>query len=411
MVSGPQAGASPEPYLSLFHEYVLRALDSVNRNWQGEATLSSEERERAWHVLGYGLKLPVAWPSARTLLIRLALPMERDGFRHEWLPLLTAGVESSRREQDAAAEALLSLYVGRIHRLRGELEQAQAWFQASIDRYLTVNDTQGFATALNQLAYVAYLQGRFGDAKKRAEEALSLLEAAAAERAVSFFVLGRVAQEDRELASAEEFQRTALQIWREAGNIQRTAWSLFNLGDTLRVAGRYDEAAGYIYEAIVLLGELHDPVNQAVARMNLGIVASLQGKSDEAMALYHLAENIFRQVYDTLHLAMVYNNMAYEARVLAQWQLAEQHSQASIRLWETLGANHSLVSPLIELGLTYLAQERYEEAIAAFERGLSELPAAAPGGALDGASDEMRQMLEKHLAQAKEEAKEKGRLS
>ena len=390
--------SSGESYLSLFHQFVLRAVETVHAYLHDDSALPADEREQAWHVLGYGLKLPAAWPTARTLLLSLAPQMEREGFRHEWLPLLESGVESSQREDDRATEAQLSLFIGRIYRLRGALEEAQKWFQVSLERYELLDDRRGKATALNQLAYVANLQGRLADAQSAIELALSLLSPADPERAMSFFVLGRVVQQQGDLASAEKHQRASMQIWRDVGNLQRSAWSLQNLGDTLRVARRYDEAALYIKEAIVLLGQLNDPGNQAIARMNLGIVASIQGKSDEAMALHQLAATVFRQLNDTLHLAMVYNNMACEARLMKQWPLAEQHSLSSIRLWESLEATQSLASPLIELGLAYLGQARYAEAATAFERGLIVLPPTAT----DADAVELRTMLNNHLAEARE---------
>jgi tetratricopeptide (TPR) repeat protein len=390
-------------YASLFERYVLRSVEAVyERICTAQGELTAEEREQAWHVLDYGLKTADAWPAARALLLALAPQMERAGFRHEWLPYLEAGVACSRTERDGAAEAQLSLHIGRLHRLRGELDEARRWFQAGAAHYRALGDKRGLAIVLNQLAYVARLQSRYEEAQTDVERALTLLEEGDSERATSYFVLGHVKQDQRAWTEAELHHRAAYVIWQATGNPQRAAWSLLSLGNTLRSVERYAEAATVLDEAIILLDQEHDPVNQAYARMNLGIVYSLQGKSDEALALYALAEPVFRQVQDTLHLAMVNNNIAIEARAMGRWQAAEQASLLGVRYWETLGDAKSLANTLDELGLAYLGQERWQEASSTFERALA-LLSRVPSGP---AHDRLHELLTAHLA----ETRQRGRL-
>jgi tetratricopeptide (TPR) repeat protein len=293
--------------------------------------------------------------------------MEQAGFRHEWLPYLERGVACSRLAQDASTEAQLSLYIGRLRRLRGEYAEAHTWFEASANLSQQLGDSRGRALALNQLGYVARLQSRFAEAQAYVDEALSLLDEQDTERATSLWVLGTMAQAQMQWAEAEQHHRGALQIWQEAGDHQRAAWSLQNLGDTYRGAGRYEEAAKYIQQAIVLLGQLHDPVNQAIARMNLGIVHLYRNEAEQALALSTLAEAI-----------LVYNNIAIAERELGHWQAAEQAGKKAIRLWEALGNLTYLANSLDEVGLVYLAQARHVEAVATFEQALallSQVPA------------------------------------
>lgn len=394
--------SASEEYLTIFHRYITRSIEALHNRIAPDLeklqALSAESREQAWHLLDYGLKLSHGWEVVGKLLLALAPHMERAGFRHDWLPYLERGVICSRHAEDAASEAQLSLYIGRLHRLRGEWAAAREWLATSAALCQQRNDPRGRALALNQLAYVARLQSDYDEAKEYVQEALALLSSDDTERATSYWVLGSVAQHQMKWAEAEEHQRAALQIWQDVGDQQRVAWILQNLGEAFRGAGRYDEAADHMRQAIALLGELHDPVNQAIARMSLGVVHLYQDKAEPALALFTLAEPVFRQVGDHLHLAMVYTNIAIAERELGQWQAAEQAGKKAIQLWEMLGDLRYLANALDELGASYLAQARHAEAIAAFEKGLAVLAQVPP----DPFHDMVQNSLHTHLQEAKQ---------
>jgi tetratricopeptide (TPR) repeat protein len=393
--------AKSDEYITLFHRYISRSIEALYTRLGPELqALSNETREQAWHLLDYGLKLTYGWEVVRKLLLALAPRMERDGFRHEWLPYLEGGVAFSQRVQDVSAEAELSLYIGRLYRLRAEYTKANSWFMASAELYQQLGDNEGRAKALNQLAYVARLQNQFALAKNYVDEALSLLDEQEVERANSHWVLASLAHAQFEWTEAEKHHRTALQIWQEAGDQQRAAWNLQNLGNTLRAAGRYAEAAEYIQQAIVLLGQLHDPVNQAIARMNRGVVHIYDKDPAQALALFHLAEPIFRQVGDQLHLAMVYTNMLIVQRDLGQLAASEDCGKKAIYYSGMLNDLKILANAKDELGLTYLAQGRKPEAIASFEAGIETI-AQVP-------HDPFQKMVQSSLLTHLEEAKGSG---
>ncbi len=363
-----------DDYIAIFHRYLTRSIEALSARLGPDLQqLSTETREQAWHLLDYGLKLTHGWEVVRQLLLALAPRMERDGFRHEWLPYLQGGVAFSQKVHDVSGEAQLSLHIGRLYRLRGEYKNANTWLVASAALYQQVGDKGGRAKALNQLAYVARLQSQFPAVQEYIQEAFALLDEDDSERATSHWVLGSAAYAQLDRDKAADHHRIALQIWQNAGDQQRAAWSLQNLGDTLRSAGRHDEAADFIQQSIVLLGQLHDPVNQAIARMNLGVAHLYRDEAAPALALFSLAEAVFRQVGDQLHLAMVYTNLLIAQRDLGQLQAAEESGKRAIRLWNVLADLKMLANAEDELGLTYLAEARHADAIAAFERGLAHI--------------------------------------
>jgi tetratricopeptide (TPR) repeat protein len=217
------------------------------------------------------------------------------------------------------------------------------------------------------------------------------------ERANSHWVLGSLAHAQFEWAESEKHHRRALQIWQDAGDQRRAAWNLQNLGNTLRAAGKYGEAVNYIQQAIVILGQLHDLVNQAIARMNLGVVYIYDKELAQALALFQLAEPVFRQVSDQLHLAMVYTNMTIVQRDLGHLAASEGSGKKAIRFSEVINDLKMLANAMDELGLTYQAQGRMAEAIAVFEEGLASIAKVPP----DPFQKMVQNSLQSHLQEAK----------
>lgn len=382
---------APGRYGDLFARHVQRSVTALHaRLCLGEGTLAPEVREQAWHVLRYALHFPAAWPATRDLLLTLAPPLEHTGPRHDWISLLEQGVAAARQAHDCAAESRLGLHLGRLYRLVGDFAQARTALEHSAALCAALHDHRGHALALNQSAYVARLQSRYAAAQAAVETALGLLAPHDLERATSFWVLGTVAQDQRQWDQAIAHHRTALRIWQQAGDTQRIAWGLQNLGDTLRCAGRYAEAADMIRQAITRLGQVPDPANQAIARMNLGIVYVLQEKLADAVALFALAESVFRRLEDPLHLAMVHNNLAYTYRVQRQWRAAVQAGEQGVRLWERLGDAKSLANTLGELGLAYAGSGDLAQAQAAFDRAFEVLAQVPPGPIHDALHAELR---------------------
>lgn len=400
MLATEHYGSAPsDEYITLFHRYISRSIESLyTRIGPDLQELSNETREQAWHLLDYGLKLTLGWEVVRKLLLALAPRMERDGFRHDWLPFLERGVALSQRVQDGSGEAQLSLYIGRIYRLRSEYVTAKEWFEASATICERLGDKGGRAKALNQLAYIARLQSQWALAQAHVDEALSLLGEEDAERATSYWVLGTMAHAQLRWQEAEQQHRNALRIWQEAGDQQRAAWSLQNIGEALRGAGKYEEAATYFQQAITLLGGLHDVVNQAIARLSLGIIYIYSQEPAKALALFHLVEPVFRQVGDLRHLAMVYTDMMIVQRDLGQLDAAIESGVKTLRLCEIVADVTLLANGEDELGFTYLAQKQPDEAINHFTAGLEHLKRTSP--------DPFWEMVQKSLLAHLEEARQ-----
>jgi len=393
--------AAANPYAQRFHAYVTRGVAQILGEVRAaEPLVPVEMRQQAWHLLSYALRLPLAWPPTRDLLLALAPKMEQAGLRDEWIPYLERGVEQSRAWGDRRAEAEFSLHIGYLYTLRGKFAVARHWLEVSLWGFEALNDRDGRGTALNRLATVARRQQQYQCARDFVQAALECVHEDAAERANSFVVLGEMALDERNWVEAEQFFRQSLTIWEQHGDTRRIAWGLHNLGPTLVEQRKYDEAEICYKQAICLLESLQDNVNLAITQMNLGILYSQTSRPRKALALYKQAESIFRQTQNELSLAMVYNNMAIDYRMLGKWRDAEQVCLASVELWKKMGDLRSLLNVVDELGLAYIGQKKYEAARKTLQEALIRLEQMKNNPGYERLSN----LLTAHLCQAIQES-------
>ena len=373
--------ANPAPaagnYPTLFASYVVRSAATLQRRLAAGGAFSQEEsarqRSHALHVLTFALGLDDAWPAARDLLLTLVEPMEQAGARRDWLPFLTRGVARSQALTDRSAEAELSLCIGHLLRLTSDFDAAQPWLAVALHSFRTLGDDAGAARTLNQLAYVDCLLHRPTQAQERAVAALALLPEDAAERAMSYFVLGMVAGERWQWGEAETHHRAALAIRQQQGDARRTAWAQQNVGYALQGQGRYTEAIMCLNAAAATLDGLGDAANAAIVRMNLARTYHLDGQLTLALTTGLAARQALYTVGDQLHLARLASNLGLTHLALGDANAALTVFQESVALFTDLGNVAGRLNASSGVAMAYLAAGDYAGAAAVLAPALDEL--------------------------------------
>jgi tetratricopeptide (TPR) repeat protein len=186
-------GSANATYKTLFHSHILRGLVSLQGLiTQANGELPLTEREQAWLLLDYGLKVSTAWPLVRSLLITLADQMERAGFRDEWRSFLERGISAAQQAEDTLTQARLWLHLGRIYRLLSDFGKAQHAFEECVTYAHLAQERRVQAMAHNQLAYLARLQSRYAEAEAQIALALELLDENDPECATSYSWQGAI---------------------------------------------------------------------------------------------------------------------------------------------------------------------------------------------------------------------------
>jgi len=93
------------------------------------------------------------------------------------------------------------------------------------------------------------------------------------------------------------FKKT-LHAYREADDPNGIFHSLTSLGDTYRMTGRFDLAAGHYSEAIELAHIIKSPVQAADAKVGLGLSLRAQGQWKDALRLVRQSKSFYRKEGD-----------------------------------------------------------------------------------------------------------------
>jgi tetratricopeptide (TPR) repeat protein len=373
-VNAAPLAAPDAAYPAVFRQYIQRsaqiALEAVR---SAGPVLPAEQREQSLHTLEFAMGMPEAWPEARDLLIDLGPRLDRAGMRQDAVQFLQRALEQCEAIGDAAGQGEFEVQLGMLRLAAGRMEEARALFRSGAARFAALGDRHKEARALNDWAYLEFLQQRTDSAAHLVQQAMSLVSPDDSETTFGQFVLGCLAMERRDWAAALDCFQQALAGWRRHSDPVMEARSLTNLGAAQRGLGLFDAAIGSFTEAIALMETLGDPVNQAITRLNLGNLYWAKGEPQQALALFVQAEPVFRQTEDDLRLAGVNNSLGVVSLQLGQVEQARAALTASIALSRKAGDRRRAANALDTLGELHMRQGEPAAALAWHDQALAEL--------------------------------------
>lgn len=358
-----------------FQTYLARTLHYLlHQAATSEPVPDEETRRQLMHTLSYAFRVPALWELTRRLVVNCAPKMEQAGHRSDWLVYLEQATTLSEQQADWATAAQCYLQQGILHRLLSEFSLAIERLQQSVALCQQIGDQRAAARALNELAWVAYLQNQTTPATAYVEQALALLATDDPERAMCYRVQGMIAIVQERWGEAEGLHRQALIMFAAHGDDRKAAWSLQNLAYALRGQARYAEAIAYYEQAAVLLQEQGDLYHWSLVQMNLGLTYQNSGQSEKAASYYAVARTIPQSMLDPLHRARLSLNTALAFMTLFRFSDAEKEFREAIQLHKALGTVALRLNAMDGLAMTYIGWKKFDQAIQVLHQALSELP-------------------------------------
>jgi tetratricopeptide (TPR) repeat protein len=210
--------------------------------------------------------------------------LSRAGRGEEALKAFREMLEAAWRIDHHAKAGAAHGRIGRIHRGRGELAEAEKHFQWARELFEAALDTRGLAAAEDDLGRVAFVRGDYGAALERHERALDLRRALGDKRSIALS-LHNLAQVHHAAGSPSEAVTSfgqALELRREIGDRTGVVESLLAMASAWRDRDEHARALEVCQEALGQASDIGDRVMEAQVLTRLGEVLVKLGRFDEA---------------------------------------------------------------------------------------------------------------------------------
>ena len=169
---------------------------------------------------------------------------------------------------------------------RGLLTEMRTWLERSLESDVK---SRHYALVLNRVSGVAYLQGRYKEARSSAEESLETArridDLPSVQRAMQH--LANALEAGGSLEESWTLETEALEIARKLKEERPRMLlvALINLGYGALIRQMLDDAVRYSEEAVVLAEELSESADGAAARCNLALALIELGRFEDASSV------------------------------------------------------------------------------------------------------------------------------
>jgi len=369
MTPSAAGGADSTHYPARFVDNIVRALRAALAAIDDDATalgpsrLADDVRDRGLHALSYGLRLPEAWPEVRDLMLKLARPLEGQGYRRDWMELLARGIEIAQANGDVRACIQLRLNVGRLQTLLGQYEKSEQSLGHSLTLAECAGDTPLLVDVRNRLAELALHRCRVGEARRIAEGTLAMFPAADPLCTSSYRTLGHVTLRGGDLQGAATYYLTALNLAiAQQGEELTIAQILRDIGTAYIFMSRMDEALALLGRSQQIAIERGDQLEIAILQMVYGIYHWRRSEYDEAVACYDRAAPAFLTCGNLAWLARNNNNRGLLLQAMGEHARAEAVIRMSIEQARTVGDAFEAANALDTLAVFCVQHGRLDEA-------------------------------------------------
>jgi predicted ATPase len=223
-------------------------------------------------------------------------------------------LQLSRSLGDLAGEATALMALAEVSEYAGDYARALDLREQVLKHRLEIGDDVEIAVAAHDLGVSAIYVGDYATAFARIDEAMPIFrrQADARNLAMALFYKAFAETFSGEGDAIRHFEES-LALWQSLDDRYAVAYATINKGRALQIAGRNDEAAPVLDEALAEFSELGDTGGISLALYGLALIALARDDTEQA----------FTQLTESLRLAHAANQ---------QWHIAER-IEAMAEVW------------------------------------------------------------------------------
>ena len=206
--------------------------------------------------------------------------------------------------------------------------------------------------------------GNHPRATKTAQDALALFQSVNNTDgiATAYEQIGKCYFAQDAMAESARYHRLALQIWRQQSNLLRQADVLITLGYIDARQGEWLNGVSYLMQAQNLIDEQNNSIAMGRIASGLAYVFEESGLPESALVQYQRAREYFRQAEDNYSYNRMLMQMGYIHFLQKNYSAALQHLQEALEAFENSPMDSSLnIAECNEyMGQVYLEMGQYE---------------------------------------------------
>lgn len=357
----------PQSCTAFFQESALINLQYWE-NHEAVKTIDIEvldrEREGIIRALSFALSTDEAWPSVRKVVETLSPYMERCGFWETWHRTLNQAIEMAHRVEDLSGVTALSLLLARLLQRQSRFKEAMARYRQTIRLARQISDRDNEARACSNLGYFYIEQGYWHRAEVLCCHALSIFEQIDNDhgRAHTENHLGILHTRQGEWDKARRHLDRACMIWQEMDDNFGLMFGHTNLGRLFNEMGRYDESLNCSRKALDLAHLVGEEVIIGTIYMNIASSIRMNGEPAKAEKYFWRAEAIFRRYSDARGLAMVFDNVGLTYLDQGKWSEAVLYLERALKAWRDLNNKYGEIRVMTYLVEYELARGNHQQA-------------------------------------------------
>ncbi|KPA15238.1 ATPase domain protein, prokaryote domain protein [Candidatus Magnetomorum sp. HK-1] len=248
----------------------------------------------------------------------------------------------------------MSVALGDIARLRtdkGELDEALRLHKERLDIFETLGNTLERAVTLGDIARIRVVRGDVDEALRIHEEVLQIFESIGDKRsrAITLGDIARIRVSKGEVDEALRLHVERLLIFEELGDRRSR---VVTLGDIARIRvsrGEVDEALKLHEEELLVYEELGDRRSRAVTLGDIARIRVSRGEVDEALKIHEEMLAVFESLGDRRSMAVTLGDIARIKKSKGEIDESLKLNEERLEIFERLGDRRSIAITLIEI--------------------------------------------------------------
>jgi tetratricopeptide (TPR) repeat protein len=355
-------------YPALFRHHVL----TNAQYWQEYVTNRSTdiaaldgERDCILKAISFALEIEIAWPCVYQVIVTFSSFMERRGHWESWNRLLNQALKTAQRLEDVTRATTLSALLARLLQRQSRIEPAIVQHRRTIRLARQTGNRFEEARACTNLGYLYIEQGQWYRAEVLCCHALKIFEAIDSDhgRAHTENHLGILYTRQYWWNKGEKHLERACTIWQTMDDNHGLMRGFINLSFLYIEMEKGSKALKYLKKALHQAKLTGEETELGRIYSNMGIAYRLSGQPMQAETKTRQAEAIFRQSSNLVGLALVWVNLGMTYIAQQKWEKAREYLEASLQACRNLKNEYGEISALLGMVEYELARGNQQQAL------------------------------------------------